>query len=592
MGGDAVLYDGLSTFDRGVNSGRRPFLLGRDQVAYASNVSFRDGLPFTRPPLKKLDLTFPDDEAAEAAFETGRFQGVCPYESDGGNGYLVLMIDGRLYRANVGQGNNDVQDVSPEGEANPADKMIAWGTKGELWQVWQDGQSKPIIFNGAASRRAADNEIKTGCMGAYGHGRFWFANPDLRSFRGYDLVRGASGTQAYHRRDAVLKDSENTFLNEGGDFSTPGETGPINALRFVNVLDASTGQGPLQVLTSRSIFSVNCPTDKATWKDVTYPIQTTSLIDYGGLGQGSTITVNGDIFYRSLDGIRSFIIARRAFRSWGNTPISTEMKRTLRYDNPALMGFGSAVLFDNRMLMTVSPVLTDRGVYHRGMAVLDFDHVSAMGDTSPPQWEGAWKGHRFLAIAKVEINSDERCFAVVLGDDDAIEIWEWKKEGIHDSDGPISCAFETGALAFKNKDALKRLEQGLLSLIELQGGNIDFTVKWRPDQWAGWQLWKSWSECATTQDCADMCSMLRPLQPQFRPRISLGVPPDVCEETTQRNFRDFYEAQFRFEWTGKATIKDFGAEAKGRREATFGPDCPTDEPVCLTIEQCPEPDFE
>lgn len=586
--------DGFSALEAGVDSGRRPFFIGKNQVAFAGNCTFRDGLVKNRPPYNKITLSHSDDSAA--VFGNSRFQGLGVYDPDQGDDFLVIALDGRFFRISIGS-VGAVQEITPlqsDGvtlDSNPSNRFKTWFVQGENYLTAQDGQSTPLIFNGATMRRAGLNEIKTGTVGAYGMGRFWFGTPGGRGFRGYDLVGGPSGSPSVRRRDAVLKDTENTFLNEGGDFSVPNNAGPISAMRFVSVLDTSTGQGPLLVLTTNSVFSVNAPVDRTIWKDVTFPIQTISLVERGALSQDATVTVNGDVFYRSLDGLRSFIIAQRRFRQWGNTPMSAEMGRVFDFDSKPLLELGSAVLFDNRYLSTCSPASSDHGIYHRGLAVIDFDLISSMQQTFQPAWEGVWTGIKILQIVKATIQSEERCFAAVLNDDGGIEIWEILKEGIADNGTTrIPSYVESRALDFKSQDQLKDLKGGFLRAMELYD-TVDFTLKWKPDQYPAFLDWVSWSECATVRDCTPAECIIKNLKPQFRPRMKFPEPPEGCDPITNRPYSHCYETQIRLGWTGAATIRSLAILASPRTE-TIHDDCLPIEPTCSELNVCATPDFQ
>src|SRR6185295_16706260 len=104
-----------------------------------------------------------------------------------------------------------------------------------------------------------------------------------------------------------------------------------------------------------------------------------TVIPIVGPVANSFVLVNTDAWYRSLDGIRSFIMAQRQFNSGpGNTPMSNEIDQFIDSDSEQWLEWGSAVLFDNRLLQTVSPQMTPNGVYHRGLAVLDFTLTSSM----------------------------------------------------------------------------------------------------------------------------------------------------------------------------------------------------------------------
>jgi len=109
-------------------------------------------------------------------------------------------------------------------------------------------------------------ELPPGRMLVYGHGRIWQAQPDGVSFVAGDLVGSGSGSNVaptnYNYEDAVLHVSQNRFLANGTTFKIPGGRVQINAMQFVSVLDASLGQGDLQVFTNEIVFSCDTPSDR------------------------------------------------------------------------------------------------------------------------------------------------------------------------------------------------------------------------------------------------------------------------------------------------------------------------------------------
>ena len=61
------------------------------------------------------------------------------------------------------------------------------------------------------------------------------------------------------------------------------------------------------------------------------------------LNQNGTVLANGDALFRSVDGLRSLILARRDFDTWGNVPQSREVQPTLDADNSSLLNWEAPV---------------------------------------------------------------------------------------------------------------------------------------------------------------------------------------------------------------------------------------------------------
>jgi hypothetical protein len=406
-----------------------------------------------------------------------------------------------------------VQEITPQHsdltlDVNDPGLPIGWSVQlGNYW-VYQDSQSWPVIFNGSGSRRSdpAKKEIPVGNVMSYAAGRLIVALPDRHTYRIGDLLFGPSGTQANGYRDAVLRFTENDFLNEGGDyqarvFGAPASDGPITAMHAVAMCDTQLGQGPLMVGTPYNVFTVSLPFDRTVWKDMTNPMQTNSPL-LGPTGQDTMVLVNTDVWYRSIDGIRSYIMAQRQFQTWGNTPMSAEIWDVLSADTESLLEHGSSVLFDNRLLTTVAPVPSaGHGIYHLGLAVMDFNLISTMSNKTAPVWEGVWKDLRILKILKGMVGSVERCFAYTLSCNDEIELWELTTDTCFDGNRtPINWGFELPSYNFGNSDQFKRLETARIILNNILG-DLTGTVKYQSDQHPCWTDWDSFKACAKMEDC-------------------------------------------------------------------------------------------
>lgn len=391
-------------------------------------------------------------------------------------------------------------------------------------------------------------ELPPGRMGVYGMGRNWMCLIDGQQFVASDIRGGSSGTAANNFRDSVLNITENNYLAGGGNFSVPGSIGDIRAMIFAATLDASLGQGPLQIFTHSHVFSCQAPIDRLTWQDVTNPILTESLISNGALGQNSTVIANSDILFRSIDGIRSLILARREFSTWGNVPQSAEVDPVLALDSTDLLRFGSAIIWDNRLLMTARPAQADQGFYNAALIALDFNPISSLRGKEPSVYDGPWTGLNVLQLLTGEFNETPRAFAFCLNTStDSLEIYELLRSETPAKDNgtrDIVCEIQTASLFNDDQNnpisrMLKRLHDGEIYVDQIPPNTTaNFQVYYKPDQWPCWVPWHQWSECAGPGSSEE--------KPQFRPRMGLGEPSAIpCDETTNRPLREGYTFQIR-----------------------------------------------
>lgn len=446
-----------------------------------------------------------------------------------------------------------------------------WMLKADRFLIIQDGLSKAFIFDGAKSWRAdpAKKEIPTGTVMAYGQGRITVTINESDFVVG-DIIYGPSGTAAYGMADAILKFTENTFLAGGGAFSIPFDAGPITAMEFMPVWDTSTGQGPLIVFTNRSASSVILSPDRATWASTQNPIQSISMRGSGPVSQWSTISsVNGDIFFRSRDGIRSLAFAVRDFLSWGNTPLSTEIDNVIKNDDERLIQWSSGIIFDNRLLMTVGARPTQHRSYFKGIAALDFHTISSIGQKSTPVYDGVWVGVDPLQLFTGEYNGKERAFAAVRNADGKNELWEITKGALFDNtDGRIVSTVFSRSFQFEGAMEIKRVENCEIWVSDVVG-YVDFALKYRPDEYPCWFDWGTQSTCAAFRDC-DTLVACAPIAPSFRPgyktRLAFGQPPDTDETNDNKPARMGYEFQIMLQWEGQCTLKKLRLTAIEQQE--------------------------
>jgi len=567
--------DGFITVEGGVDSGRSATLLQKNQLAWANNVTMRGG--FAKPRLVYHQIldggVLADGRFQHAAF----FNGVTRPQ-------LMCVISGKPYA--ISCDDFSVRDVSIPGDPNLSTKLIGWSVTAEKWWLYQDNDSKCLIYDGASSRRseAAAYEVPVGNVMEYAFGRVVVALKNGTSFRIGDLVYGPSGTEINENRDSVLKFTETLFANEGGDFierrfGGPSNSGKITAMRQSVVLNTALGQGPMIVGTQNTVFSINLPFDRTTWKDINSVLQSVAMVGNGPTGQNSTTLVNGDIFYRALDGEHSLFLSVRNFGQWGNTSQSSEVERSLSKDPTWLLQFGSSVNFDNRMLMTARPTITDYGIYHDELLSMDFDLISSLGQKLNPVWEGSWTGLKVLQLVYGVVDNVERCFVFALNDDNRIELWELLKTGTNDDGERIPMTLETPRYAFSTANQFgisqprsfgaNRLDGAQLFLEKCEG-QIDGVLMYRSDGAGPWLPWATFSFCATIcDDAVEDCGPPANLRSQSRVKIRFPTPLDTDDIPNAKLNRVGFDFQARLQITGYCNVVSFRLNAYDEQEFPY-----------------------
>lgn len=562
------ITDGSLDFSLGVDSGRPPTVqsaanpngLPRNALAWLTNGTVRGGGITQRTAWQPIGTVHDG---------TALYQGGWMYEPDNANPYLVLSIGGHIYRVDVDTafGVTDITTVAP---ANPANEPYAYFQQGEQFLIIQAGDNVtlPLFWDGTTMRRSngltgvpATSELPPAGPMDYYMGRLWYAVG--RYYSAGDIVQGASGTAPYRLRDSILKVTENTLAIGGDGFIIPENSGNIRALKHTAEMDSVLGQGKFLIGSRKSIYRLQVPVTRADWiaaNQNTIPLQTVSQIEQGFINDRSVVEVNGDLFYQSMDGIRSFNLSTRYFGQWGNVPLSNNLERLLQFNNRALMRFASGINFDNRLWQTVAPFQTSVGVAFRAVVPLDFDLISTLQTKLPPAWEGTYEGLSFLQLFKGDFGGRIRAFAVVQSQvDGSIQVWEMTtSDRFEDGDKRVTWQIEFPAFTWGKEFDLKKLDGGELWFDKLFG-TVDFILEYRPDSDPCWHPWATWRECAARNSCEDtpfpVCYpySTQTYREQYRATKSFQTPPADCSVgSIQRPTNIGYQFQCRL------TIKGWG----------------------------------
>lgn len=595
------LLASLGPTPEGVNSGLAPTLLPPTQLAWGVNITTRGGFPHNRPPIRKLSISYADDQTANLSTRA-IFQGAAYYSSFGNNpSCIVASIGGRIFRYLITNDRVQVQDITPPGEANNPTLEQAWLGQGQDFMLINDGESRPFSFDGAGVRRLPSGDWLPASRDVhYVQGRFVVVLPDARSYIASDLVYSTvSGSPSYDYRDSILRTTELRENLGNFPFAVPINAGPITSLFSVAIPDTSLGQGPLQIGTTGGVFSTNLPFDSTLWTTTDPPTQVVSLPNGGPTGFYAVTTVNGDAWYRAGDGLRSFVVARRDFNTWVQTPLSNELSRVLPYDTSALLNRASAVHFNNRLLCTCSPYrVNGRGIAHRGLVALDFHNISTINSRSNPSYDGLWTGIPILQLVKGRFNGVERCFAFALACDGAITLYEIGYDGSarSDYDGAnevaTECWMESCAILGRDGDRrfIKRLQSAQLWLDQLSGpdeGNILFTPSYRSDYDPCYRPWSSgFTLCAPACKQPANCTQPITTHPQYATYIDVPQPDDTINPITRRPYRTGYLFQFKLAWTGHVSVQTLNIWGTPQTENLGAQGYSTSTPACQILQCC------
>lgn len=562
------LVDGFTTLEGGMDSGRDPELIGPNQVALLINATVRGGRPKSRPGFRQPRIGF-DNSQTQAWFKQNRIQGAGYFNIDSNSPVTVASVGGKIFEHRMSSKDAYLHDITPVYPPNTLDasgndvsgqvdrnsnrQPKTWMQQADTYFVIQDNLGKPIIYDGAKTRRATDTEVPVGSCMAYGLGRLVVGNGN--QFLVGDIKGGPT---------SVVSFTETTFLAGGGALTLLAEMGNITGMIFTAKQDTSTGQGTLLVFAENGVASVDLSGPRENWQSMM--IQQVALIDIGATSHQSLALINGDVFFRAKDGIRSYRDSRAQQEGWNRTPISYEVDSILSNDTPWLLDQVNGVYFDNRYLMTVSPKPNAQGAIFRGLAVMDFVPVTSTRNPAPPCFDGLWTGIQPVALVVWKYKKGNRCFAFCTDDVAGNQIWEITTSAPFDNDTmPIESSLVTRSLRFNpnpyfttmaDQGVYKSLQDGMLWVAGMRGP-VQFKMSFRPDQYPFWADWIEFKVGSPSQTCGEVpiCSPIPMLPDQYRPALQLPKVPDTCNPGGARELlRCGFTFQIQIKWIGCATL--------------------------------------
>jgi len=296
-----------------------------------------------------------------------------------------------------------------------------------------------ITFSGGGGSGAkayaileSPSEVPTGSIMAYGQGRLFVANPNRFEIQALDLVGShvnvkagttSSGVVNYPLSDpraSVLFNTENTYLNEGGSLLMPSFMGRITGMQFVPTQNTVAGQGQLFVFCEFGAATFAVTTPRSQW-GTTAGFQTVLYTNIGAVGPDAFAQVNGDLFFRSNDGLRTYKNATAEMETYGNTAMSAEMNYILDQEPIHLLQDVSLAYTDRgRVLMTALPQEYQPETFnskskkiYKALISLDFNSMTGSLGKTAAAYDGVWTGVDMLQVIAGDFGRRNRAF--ILG---------------------------------------------------------------------------------------------------------------------------------------------------------------------------------
>ena len=589
-------YDGHQQL-KGVFGGS-PDSVPANYAHQAVNRFFREDYNRARPSIQNIELEFENDDE-RVWFQGANGQGATFY-----NGYpsyltskLVASVGGRIYTVEV-NGRRGI--VTKLYDGNSRQFMHTWFAQGFQWLVIQDGIHAPLFWYGVNPPRRSDlakNEMPTGSVMAFIHGRFVVASSDGKNsiFVG-DIAYGATLT----RPDDILSFTEQTYWAEGGSFGTPVFVGDIMGIYPMPFLDTGTGQNELVIGCTNGFTSLDLSQPRDQW--INTSVQRVALIGSGLVSSHGFAGLNGDMFYRSQAGIASYRNSRIEYsQRWNQTPVSREVNYWLKPDRKDYLEFAPMVSWQNMVLCGTSPLIASpnnpafgKHRYCRGMVVFDADAMSTAGRDGSPVWHGMWSGVRPWAFSQGYIGNANRCFAFSYDRDGKNRLYEFTLADGDDFfegqpkkiEGNYTTSMFGNVEGVTNAFAPKIINGGVIEMSAIRNAS-NFTVEYRPDGSPCWVFVDQGSpgcDCPTRETCEE--NPVRPMTaaPQWARKYLQQVPSNKCVPGSIQPANNFHHCQVKVNTIGSFTVDRMNIRFEIRPDGQIA-ECMGNN--CAPIDCCP-----
>ena len=562
----------------------------------ACNIVLKEGRATTRFGINGIDsdVSRISEESASSYFK-GNGQGFLfhnPSKGQSGqifgrdSGYIMSAYEGRKYAVEIlGSGRNAkarVNDVTGTIRGNRQLHLVWWGSA-ENYALANDGFNNLVIWDGNntfsspgynTTNKENSKLPNGGTVILYIHGRIAIVVNSRYIIYG-DIIHKESRFDPSN----ILETTEQVHWATGPFILPPSSMGNILAAeKFVASGNEEHGHGEAMYFCEDGVFSVDTNISvRERWAET--KMVRHALIDTSCTGPYALATVDGDIIFRSLNGIESIRSGITEVQSGGIRDLSVGQKisNMLEKDPQPHLRFCSLVNWQSkqRTFCTIDPVVRGRYRYHN--AIVSKLHDPTSTQESPAAWEGMFTFPKeyggIIQMVKGRWSGRERIFALTREDnvDDAgngyngiVEFDEASKtDFIQDKDGsfyekPISSWLKTRAVSFGQPFLDKSMVTGALLFKDIYVGVNDFrwSVSVRTEEEKNWTLWNKGKISLTRTDGLSVGSTMDR-------DISVGSLTDVKLDRSKRY-------QFLIKWEGYASLDSFLVQShKGRAQNEF-----------------------
>jgi len=305
---------------------------------------------------------------------------------------------------------------------------------------------------------AYPKEVPVGSIMSYGQGRLFVSSSNRFEIKSLDFVGSHVNKTAgvdiqdnvvYPLKDpraSILFNTEELYLSGGGSFLMPSYMGKITGLKFLPTKDVAAGQGDLYAFCEFGAASFQVGQQRSSW-GTTGKFQSLLFDKIGAVGPEAFAGVNGDLFFRSNDGIRTYRNASASNEDPGNTALSAEIADLLKIEALPLLGNVSMVYTDDsRLLVTAQPKENQPAnadakgtLVYKAIVSCDLQPLNRSASRGTMVYDGIWTGLDFLQLFNGQFDRKNKTFVSALSCN-KLTFWSIQDDAIEDRPVP---GFET-----------------------------------------------------------------------------------------------------------------------------------------------------
>jgi hypothetical protein len=573
------LFDGVNSFEGGMNSYLDPTRLPVNQYVSGNNIVCRGGIAQTRPGYKTI-----------FGLPCGYLQGLTLFTPTGDRAHLVFAVNGFVYVSRAPFLN---YYKLPNIQFAANSRFIAWATTIQTTDYTADGdlitldQPRAVLVMQDARTRAAYWD--GGDSGHINPTRSTVTNSDGdivtqpdRDGTPVGLWMAWSGNRLWVSRDNLvfasdfgnpLKFTEGQYLAEGRSFYMPE---PVTGM-----VEPASGS-PLLVFGEGSITSLRSDILNRTEWLTTSDFQRTEFV-YGCAAARSIVKNYGQVWWYARDGVINLNAAAQTFIDSFTRYVDEPMlysKGNMSPDRSGICG----VARENYLLMSVPS--GDR--LNR--------HTWSMDQSAGPNqivWDGYWTGTRPVEWVTGVVDGETRTFYVSVDYDGVNRLWEAFTPDRTDNGEPITSELVTRSCDFGNALNLKRWLWSQIEADEI--GNVtDMSVDYagQTGGYARIMTKRINSNQAFPQNATEMGSELGFGSPRVQGRVlyttESGPEPSACGGCpTESNYYDNVSRAFgvRLSWSGRLGVRSIRMVADDDKDQRVDGKCEEDEDETRTVNE-------